>query len=677
MANTLLIKRSTATAAPSTLENGELAYSQVGATGKLYIGRPGGTTGDVDAIGGKYYVDRSETAYGWGNHALAGYLTAQYSLPEATSTVRGGIELFSDTDQAIAANAVSSTASRTYGIQLNSAGQAVVNVPWVDTNTVYTLPVATDTALGGIELFSNVDQTVAANAVTTTASRTYGLQLNAANQGVINVPWTDTVYTLPAATSTVRGGIELFSDTVNVTAANAVTATSARTYGIQVNNTGQAVVNVPWTDTTQTTVANLSGGSAGTLPYQSGANATAMLAAGTSGYILRANGAAAPSWTINDLTSFPTSNFKKSVKVATTANITLSGLQTIDGVLLVNGDRVLVKNQTALPDNGIYIALSGTWARSTAADGSNEIDSAVVGVEAGTVNGGLFYTNVFKSTDTVGTTLMPWYKVTTELDQTTTNTAHKIVLRDGSGNFSAGTITATGFSGSGASLTALNATQLTTGTVPDARISGSYTGMTNLTGTGTVDFSKFYGNGADTAALPSFSWTTDPNTGIWNSAADTIGFTTGGTNRITINSSGISGAGSGLTSLNASNLASGTVPVARIPALGYLPISGGTLTGALTVTGDFTVNGTITTVNTEEVTIADNNIRLNGNFLTGIPSENAGISVRRGGFADVALQWNEGTDKWEVTTDGSVYSNLLTAANFPTEFTGTIDGGTF
>jgi hypothetical protein len=58
-----------------------------------------------------------------------------YSLPEATSTVRGGIELFSDTDQSVAANAVSATADRTYGLQLNAAGQAVVNVPWVDTDT--------------------------------------------------------------------------------------------------------------------------------------------------------------------------------------------------------------------------------------------------------------------------------------------------------------------------------------------------------------------------------------------------------------------------------------------------------------------------------------------------------------------------------------------------------------
>jgi len=53
-----------------------------------------------------------------------------YTLPTATSTVKGGVELFSDTVQSVAANPVTATASRTYGIQLNSAGQAVVNVPW-------------------------------------------------------------------------------------------------------------------------------------------------------------------------------------------------------------------------------------------------------------------------------------------------------------------------------------------------------------------------------------------------------------------------------------------------------------------------------------------------------------------------------------------------------------------
>jgi hypothetical protein len=55
---------------------------------------------------------------------------------------------------------------------------------------------------------------------------------------------------------------------------------------------------------------------------------------------------------------------KASVLVATTANITLSGAQTIDGVSVVAGDRVLVKDQTTQADNGIYVAATGAWARS-------------------------------------------------------------------------------------------------------------------------------------------------------------------------------------------------------------------------------------------------------------------------------------------------------------------------
>jgi len=113
-----------------------------------------------------------------------------YSLPEATATVRGGIELFSNTDQSVAANSISSTASRTYGSQLNSSGQLVVNVPWTDTVTTYSMMTATVLGLGKLE--DNTTQTVAANAVSATASRTYGVQKNSSNQLVVNVPWVDT-----------------------------------------------------------------------------------------------------------------------------------------------------------------------------------------------------------------------------------------------------------------------------------------------------------------------------------------------------------------------------------------------------------------------------------------------------------------------------------------------------
>jgi hypothetical protein len=61
--------------------------------------------------------------------------SSTYLLPQMTATTRGGAELFSNTVQATAANSVTATSNRTYGLQLNSANQLVVNVPWVDNNT--------------------------------------------------------------------------------------------------------------------------------------------------------------------------------------------------------------------------------------------------------------------------------------------------------------------------------------------------------------------------------------------------------------------------------------------------------------------------------------------------------------------------------------------------------------
>lgn len=78
---------------------------------------------------------------------------------------------------------------------------------------------------------------------------------------------------------------------------------------------------------------------------------------------------------------------KQACLVATTANITLSGLQTIDGVLLVANDRVLVKSQTTASENGIYTASSGNWTRSVDWDGTHEIARGTqVLVMTGTVN---------------------------------------------------------------------------------------------------------------------------------------------------------------------------------------------------------------------------------------------------------------------------------------------------
>lgn len=82
---------------------------------------------------------------------------------------------------------------------------------------------------------------------------------------------------------------------------------------------------------------------------------------------------------------------KAAVVAATTADITLSGEQTIDGIALVTGDRVLVKDQTDAEDNGIYIVDSSTWSRSPDFDSLtpiDEINGAMVAVQEGTTNAG-------------------------------------------------------------------------------------------------------------------------------------------------------------------------------------------------------------------------------------------------------------------------------------------------
>lgn len=135
-------------------------------------------------------------------------------------------------------------------------------------------------------------------------------------------------------------------------------------------------------------------------------------------------------------------NMKEMVKAATTANITLSGAQTIDGVSIVAGNRVLVKNQSQAKNNGIYVAAASTWSRATDADSASDFEKGVtVKVEQGTVNADKYFTLTTDATITLGTTELTF----SEFDAygaTDANTANKVVKRDDSGNFAAGTITA-------------------------------------------------------------------------------------------------------------------------------------------------------------------------------------------------------------------------------------------
>jgi hypothetical protein len=95
---------------------------------------------------------------------------------------------------------------------------------------------------------------------------------------------------------------------------------------------------------------------------------------------------------------------KQSVRAATTGNITLSNTQTIDGVALSVGDRVLVKDQTTGSQNGIYVVASGAWARASDADAPNEVSPGLfLFVEQGTLNGDNGFVITSDAPLTVGT----------------------------------------------------------------------------------------------------------------------------------------------------------------------------------------------------------------------------------------------------------------------------------
>jgi hypothetical protein len=109
------------------------------------------------------------------------------------------------------------------------------------------------------------------------------------------------------------------------------------------------------------------------------------------------------------MTVFPDNAWgtKNPCKAASTANLTLSGTQTVDGVALVAGDRCFVKDQTTGTQNGIYVVSAGAWTRAADANYSVQMPPGhVVPVAAGgTLNGGTSWENTNTSVVLLTTSL--------------------------------------------------------------------------------------------------------------------------------------------------------------------------------------------------------------------------------------------------------------------------------
>lgn len=179
-------------------------------------------------------------------------------------------------------------------------------------------------------------------------------------------------------------------------------------------------------------------------------------------------------------------DIKASVVCATTANITLSGTQTIDGVTVAAGDRVLVKNQTAPAQNGIYVVSASAWSRSSDMDTWAEIPGAFTFVEQGTTNGDTGWACTSNAGGTIGTTSVTWAQFS------------------GAGTYLAGN----GLNLSGSTFAAVMDGSTLTVSASGIRISASYPGQNTIVTLGTV------------------------TTGTWN--ATTIGVPYGGTGVTTL-----------------------------------------------------------------------------------------------------------------------------------------------
>jgi hypothetical protein len=202
-----------------------------------------------------------------------------------------------------------------------------------------------------------------------------------------------------------------------------------------------------------------------------------------------------------------TLGMKKPVRVATTAEITLSGLQSIDGVTVAEDDRVLVKDQSDLTENGPYVASSGAWSRPKDFDSPYDfVQGTLVPVAAGTVNVGTVWYVSSADIDSIGEDNISF----AQLDFTSVAISDSIAAGS-SINLNSTDAELVSISGSGATITAIT---LTDGRSKIVRFEGANTlansaslalpGALNIT-TAAGDFALFCGYGSSVVRCAFYS----------------------------------------------------------------------------------------------------------------------------------------------------------------------------
>jgi hypothetical protein len=398
-------------------------------------------------------------------------------------------------------------------------------------------------------------------------------------------------------------------------------------------------------------------------------------------------------------------SWKQAVKAASTGDLTLSGTQTIDGVALIAGDRVLVKDQTDNTQNGIYVVSATAWARATDMDAVtpiNEINGAAVFVEEGTTQHDTAWVQI-DNVQTVGTDPIQF----TQFAGMGTYTAGTGLTLTGN-SFSITAPVTTALGGTGLTSTALNG-QLLIGNGTGytlANITGS-TGLSVTNGAGTIalantgvtsiagtanQISASASTGAVTLSVPSAfiapgtvqvttSLTVDtltPNAALYATTGGQIVSTAALTDgQILVGSTGnvpvatTITAGTGISVTNAA----GSITIATTAGSHVTSFSAGTtgLTPNTATTGDVTLAGTLAVAN-------------GGTGLTALGTANQVFGVNAGATAAEYKTLSAGTgmsvvhganvvtfNNTGVTSVGLTAPSIFTVTGSPVTTTGTID----